>query len=188
MNEINLSAHRTRNAEKIKALEARSGVKLHECYQCGKCSAGCPMAESMDIMPRQVLRYLQLGMLDEALHSKAPWICATCHTCSARCPHNVEISELMEAVRQQADRAGIYPVRRARLFTRDFLRPIKHFGRSHEMTLTIFYNISSGRLTQHFAYLPGMLKGSKLKILPTRIKGHGDIKRIMENCEREAGK
>lgn len=188
MGERNLSVEKERNGVRIKALEERAGVKLHECYQCGKCTAGCPMAESMDIMPRQVLRYLQLGLLDEALHSKAPWICATCHTCSARCPHNVEISELMEAVRQEADRAGIHPVRRAKLFTKDFLIPVKHFGRSHEMTMTVFYNVTSGRLTQHFPYLPGMLGGGKLKILPGRIKETGAIKRIMENCEKEANK
>lgn len=182
---VNLSVTMAKNQDRVKALEARSGVKLHECYQCGKCTAGCPMAESMDTMPRQIIRFLQLGMLDEALASKSPWVCATCHTCTARCPHEVKICDIMEAVRQEADRAGIHPVRRARLFTKDFLTPLRLFGRSHELSMTILYNVTSGRLTQNFTYLPAMLKGSKLKIIPERIKERGAVKKIMENCERE---
>ena len=186
MAEKNLSLLPEKNKERIEALADSAGAKLHECYQCGKCTAGCPMAESMDLTPRQVLRYLQLGLLDEALASRAPWICATCHTCSARCPHDVPISELMEAVRQQAERAGKRPVRRAYLFTRDFLRPLKWFGKSHELTLTMFYNLGSGRPFQHFSYLPAMLKGRKLKIWPARVKDRRAVRQIMENCEKEA--
>jgi hypothetical protein len=98
----------------------------------------------------------------------------------------VPISELMEAVRQQAERTGIRPVRRAYLFTRDFLRPVRWFGKNHELTLTMFYNLSSGRLFQHFSYLPAMLKGRKLKIWPARVKNPAALKRLMENCDKEA--
>lgn len=185
MSEKNLSAAAAKNGDKIRRLEEQSGVALHECYQCGKCSAGCPMAENMDITPRQVLRYLQLGLLDEALNSKAPWKCATCHTCSARCPHNVEISEMMEAVRQMADREGIRPVRTVDVFTRTFMLPVKLFGRSHEMTMTAFYNLLSGRLLQNFEYVPGMLSGGKLKILPEGVKDKGAVKRLIDNCAKE---
>jgi len=182
----NLSLLPPKNKQRIEALASNAGAKLHECYQCGKCSAGCPMAGSMDLMPRQVLRYLQLGLLDEALRSRAPWLCATCSTCSARCPHDVPIAELMEEVRQQANRAGIRPLRRAYLFTRDFLRPVRWFGKTHELTLTLFYNLSSGRPLQHFTYLPAMLLGRKLKIVPARVKGRAAVQKLMENCEKEA--
>ena len=188
MSAINLSEVKERDKERIEALEARSGVKLSECYQCGKCTAGCPMVESMDIVPRQVLRYLQLGLVDDVLKSRAPWICATCVTCSARCPHDVRICELMEAVRQEADRSGIHPVRRTKLFTKFFLLPVRLFGRSHELSMIAFYNMMSGRLMQNFNYLPEILKGGKLKIFPDRIKGRDAIKRIMNNCEKEAGR
>ena len=186
MAEKNLSLLPAGDKKRIEALAGSAGVKLSDCYQCGKCSAGCPMADSMDIKPRQVLRYLQLGLLEEVLLSRAPWICATCHTCSARCPHDVPISELMEAVRQQAQRSGIRPVRRAYLFTMDFLRPLRWFGRSHELTLTMFYNLESGRPFQHFSYLPAMLKGRKLKIWPARVKDMAAVRALMDNCEKEA--
>jgi heterodisulfide reductase subunit C len=188
MAEKNLSLLPARDKQRIEALAGSAGAKLHECYQCGKCTAGCPMAASMDLQPRQVLRYLQLGLLDEALHSRAPWICATCQTCSARCPHDVPIAELMEAVRQQAERAEIRPVRRASLFTKYFLRPLRWFGKSHELTLTMFYNLFSGRPWQHFSYLLPMLKTRKLKIVPARVKNRAAVRRLMDNCEKEAFK
>lgn len=188
MSEKNLTAEASKNQAAIAAIEERAGMKLHECYQCGKCSAGCPMAESMDLLPRQVIRYLQLGLLDEALHSKSPWICASCHTCSTRCPHEVAICELMEAVRQEADRRGIHPVKDVALFTKDFMIPVKAFGRSHEMTMTAAYNLSSGHLLQNFAYVPEMVLGGKLKVFPEKVKGAGQVKKIIENCEKEAGR
>lgn len=185
MNEKNLSREGARNKAGIEQLEADAGMQLSDCYQCGKCSAGCPMAASMDLMPRQVIRYLQLGLLDEVLHAKAPWVCATCGVCTARCPHEVKIAELMETVRHTADRMDIHPVRNADLFTNQFMIPVKQFGKNHELTMTAFYNVTSGRLLQHFAYLPMMLRGGKLRILPERVKDRKHVKRIIENCERE---
>jgi heterodisulfide reductase subunit C len=184
----NLSQQPADNKRRIKALADSAGAKLHECYQCGKCSAGCPMAEYMDMMPRQVIRHLQLGLLDEALHSRTPWICATCQTCSARCPHDVPIADVIEAVRQQANHAEIYPVRTANLFTKFFMLPVALFGRSHEFTLTAFYNVFSGRIFQHFSYLPNMLKSGKLKIFPDMAKNRRAVQKIINNCEREASK
>ncbi|MCL1975105.1 MAG: 4Fe-4S dicluster domain-containing protein [Firmicutes bacterium] len=182
----NLSLLPDENKQKIESLVKKAGAKLSDCYQCGKCSAGCPMAESMDLMPRQVLRYLQLGLLQEALSSQAPWICATCQTCSARCPHDVPIAEIMEAIRRQADQMGIRPLRRTYLFSKYFLLPLKLFGRNHELTLTMFYNLTSGKLFQHFTYLPAMLKSRKLKIWPAKVKNRLAVRKIMENCEKEA--
>jgi hypothetical protein len=92
----------------------------------------------------------------------------------------------MEAVRQQAEGAGIRPVKRAYLFTKDFLRPLRWFGKNHELTLTAFYNLGSGRLFQHFSYLPAMLRGRKLKILPSRVKNRAAVRKLMENCDKEA--
>ncbi len=76
-----------------------SGQNVRSCMQCGTCSAVCPMAESMDIVPRQVVLKLLHGRGDEVLASKMPWLCASCHTCQARCPRGIELTRVMEAVR-----------------------------------------------------------------------------------------
>jgi len=77
-----------------------SGQNLLVCYQCGKCSAGCPSVSEMDLLPNQVIRFAQLGMEEDLLASNAYWVCASCLTCNVRCPKGVNIAEIMEALRQ----------------------------------------------------------------------------------------
>ncbi|NMA14706.1 MAG: heterodisulfide reductase subunit C, partial [Clostridia bacterium] len=84
MDALELTSAANRNRSEIHALEKKSGVKLTDCYQCGKCSAGCPVAFAMDKTPRQIIRLLQLGLLEEALATRTIWLCATCQTCVTR--------------------------------------------------------------------------------------------------------
>ena len=87
-------------SEFVKKIEELSGENIFACYQCGKCSAGCPAVSQMDILPNQIIRYAQLGFKDDLLKSKAIWICASCMTCNARCPKGINIAEVIEALRQ----------------------------------------------------------------------------------------
>ncbi len=84
----------------VAKVEELSGQNLLACYQCGKCSAGCPAISQMDLPPNQVIRYAQLGFTDELINSKTIWICASCLTCNVRCPKGINIAEIMEALRQ----------------------------------------------------------------------------------------
>ena len=85
--------------EIIKKVEDVSGQKILACYQCGKCSAGCPMVSLMDILPNQIIRLIQLGQFSDVLNSKTIWLCATCFSCSSRCPKGVDLAKVMEALR-----------------------------------------------------------------------------------------
>ena len=76
-----------------------SGQDINLCYQCGKCSAGCPMSFAMDLLPNQIMRLVQLGLQDEIGNSRTIWLCASCLTCTARCPKGVDLSKVMEALR-----------------------------------------------------------------------------------------
>jgi heterodisulfide reductase subunit C len=84
----------------VQKIEELSGQKLLVCYQCGKCSAGCPAVAEMDILPNQIIRFAQLGLKEELLESKSIWVCASCYTCNVRCPKGIKIAEVMEALRQ----------------------------------------------------------------------------------------
>ena len=77
----------------------RSGQDFYNCIQCGKCTAGCPVVSAMDLLPREVLLYLQMGQEEKLLNSKTPWICASCFTCGARCIKDLDLCRIMEAIR-----------------------------------------------------------------------------------------
>jgi heterodisulfide reductase subunit C len=95
----NLSRRKIRDPFVAK-VEELSGQNLLVCYQCGKCSAGCPAVHDMDILPNQIIRFAQLGLEEELLGSKAIWVCASCMTCNVRCPKGINIAEIIEALRQ----------------------------------------------------------------------------------------
>lgn len=83
----------------VKKVAELSGQNVYLCYQCGKCSAGCPMGHCMDMLPNQVIRLVQLGMQDDIAGSKTVWLCASCLTCTVRCPKGVDLARVMEAIR-----------------------------------------------------------------------------------------
>jgi heterodisulfide reductase subunit C len=84
----------------VAKVQELSGQNLLVCYQCGKCSAGCPAVHDMDILPNQIIRFAQMGLKEELLASKAIWVCASCMTCNVRCPKGINIAEIIEALRQ----------------------------------------------------------------------------------------
>ena len=92
----------TRNYERsdfVTKVAELSGENFFNCYQCGNCSAGCPSVNEMDLLPNQVVRFLQLEFVDEVKECKSMWVCAACTMCHARCPKGVDISKIMEALR-----------------------------------------------------------------------------------------
>lgn len=80
-------------------VEELCGENLFGCYQCGTCSAGCPFIEDMDLAPDEVIRYVVLDRV-EVLNSKTIWLCSSCYTCAERCPRDINITKIMEALRQ----------------------------------------------------------------------------------------
>lgn len=95
------------NNDFVRRIEQVAGQAAYACYQCGKCTAGCPMAAEMDLTPNQVMRYAQLGLGERLKDCRTVWLCASCFACSARCPKGVRITEVMEAVRVVLIRRGL---------------------------------------------------------------------------------
>jgi heterodisulfide reductase subunit C len=93
--------------ELLRRVEELSGQDVMACYQCGNCSAGCPASGAMDLLPNQIVRLLQLGCVEEALHARAIWYCAACLSCEARCPKGIDVARLTEALRTLALEHGL---------------------------------------------------------------------------------
>jgi heterodisulfide reductase subunit C len=90
----------TRSPQELRQqLEELSGQNVTDCYQCGCCTAGCPISTAMDPPPSKAIRLLQLGKADELLASDGIWMCASCLVCGTRCPRAVDYARIAEACR-----------------------------------------------------------------------------------------
>ena len=94
-----------------RAISKLPGVeKLKLCFQCGTCTADCPIARFSDVYhPRRLMRMTQLGMKDRVLCSEALWLCAACFTCVDHCPQGVDIAGVLRTLRNMAVKEGIVP-------------------------------------------------------------------------------
>jgi heterodisulfide reductase subunit C len=163
-------------------LKEVSGEDVFRCYQCLKCSTGCPMAEAMDLLPSQVIRMAQLGRGDELLRSETIWVCVSCYTCSIRCPNDIHIAHVMDALRELALKEGVAPKReRVVLFHQLFLASIREYGRVYEAKLLAKYEAKSGELLKNVPLGLAMFRKGRIALLPHKV---ADIKGVEETFAR----
>jgi heterodisulfide reductase subunit B len=158
-------------------IRERSGENVFLCYQCKKCTAGCPVAAYFDLKPHQVLRACQFGQADLVLNSRTISICAACETCSTRCPQGIDIARIMDELEIMAKEMGIKAkAPTVPMFYASANRTINWFGRMWELGLMaeLYIREFFARqldFQQVFKYdLPlafKMLRSGKLKILPS---------------------
>jgi heterodisulfide reductase subunit C len=171
-------------AKLMHEVRIRSDVDLRKCYQCGECTAGCPMTPEMDAGPAKVLRFIQLGMEDALFEVNTPWLCASCETCTSRCPNRIDIALVMDVVRQMARIKGKkLPVREPAVFQDVFLKSLEVHGKLFEPGLIGFYNLKSGHLFQDVALGPQMIRKGKLPLLPHFSKNRQKVREIFERAK-----
>jgi len=190
MSSYNLTESLRQNGE-FKALVGKlSGQPLSQCYQCGKCTAGCPVSFAMDVVPNKVLRLAQAGLKDEVLRCQSIWICASCSTCTARCPEGVDVARVMEVLRIMAGKEGISAPGRGRdvsIFNSTFLRSVRRNGRMFEAGTMAAFNIKSLHLLREATTGMHMFIKGKLRLLPERIKNKKEMDSIFTAVVKERG-
>ena len=144
------------------------GQNVYLCYQCIKCTSGCPVGEFFDWQPNQIMRALQLGQEDIALESQTPWLCASCQTCTTRCPQNLDITAIMEFLTREAvARGNEPPVPQVDDFNQAFLREIRLWGRSYEPGVMAEFKLRNPRtLLDDLDMYTGFLKKGKVGFFP----------------------
>ena len=100
MNTVNLAGEA--EAGLVEEIKSRSGTDVRRCLQCGKCSAGCPMSFMYDLSVSQIMGLARQALGDRILAARSIWLCASCHTCSSRCPAGIDPAGVMETLRHMA--------------------------------------------------------------------------------------
>lgn len=177
--------HATSPATLAAELRGKTGQNPAECYQCGKCSAGCPMAVETLLRPHDVMRLIGGDRREALLQGESIWLCLTCETCTARCPNGCDPARMIDALREMAIARA---PRAIGAFHRSFLDQVKANGRMFEFGLVVEYKLRSGKLLNDVFSTPGMISRGLLKFVPSPIKGVADVRRIFAACEREAAK
>lgn len=179
-----LAPQQTCNKDFIHQVERQSGQQVSRCYQCGNCSASCNYTYVYDYPANQIMRLIQLGQQDIVLRSRSIWLCANCQACTTRCPCNIDVARVMEALRVMSVDRDMVSIRNVRLFYDEFLNSVKIFGRVFETGLLATYNIKSGKPFTDMDLAPKVLKKGKLALKPHMNRGRKAVADIFERFEK----
>jgi len=172
----------------IRIVEKKAEVSLEKCYQCKKCSVGCPVAGEVKAAPAEIIRRLQLGAGNELLQTDLIWMCLSCDTCYARCPNEINFAGIIDALRSVALENGTpKPPGNPPLFNRLFLNTVKAFGRVYDLQAIAVYKIRTLNLRQDMEKFPTMLRKGKMSLLPSTGGNRKMTRRIFSQISREKG-
>jgi heterodisulfide reductase subunit C len=170
----------------LEEVERRSGTPVSACFQCHKCTSGCPIGPEMDLLPSQVMRLTHLGLEGEVLESRSIWMCASCEACTARCPMEIDIAAVMDALRILAiERKADIPESHGKQFNRSFLGSVHHHGRVFEAGMMAAYKLRTGDFTSDLDKVPKMLAKGKLSFLPKRSGNLTELRQVFRRAEEE---
>jgi heterodisulfide reductase subunit C len=172
----------------IRIIEKKADVSLARCYQCKKCSVGCPVVDRTKSPPSEIIRRLQLGAGRELLHSDLIWTCLSCETCYARCPNEINFAAVIDALRAVAVERGVAgPKGNPPLFNRLFLNTVKAFGRAYDLQMIALYKVRTGKILPDMDKFPTMIKKGKIALLPPSATGKNKVRDIFQRLRRSKG-
>ncbi|MCP4148883.1 MAG: heterodisulfide reductase subunit C [bacterium] len=160
------------------------GTDVNLCYQCEKCTSGCPVALEMELVPAQVMHAAQLDLKEDILHANTIWLCASCETCSTRCPQGIDINGVMDALRIMAGRERVKAkIPAVPFFYKLCLMTLKYIGCVYEIGVAGIMRLREGRLIQEIPLAKTFLKKGKLKFFP-HFRNIFKINRIIRKVKK----
>lgn len=165
-------------------VERLSGVPVSACFHCQKCTNGCPVAYAMDVAPNVLIRHIQLGQRAKVLQSETIWICASCITCSTRCPNDIDLAHVMDSLRRMSIQEGSVSLPQVRAFHEAFLNAIRTHGRIHELELVTRYKLKTMTLFDDMKLGQEMFLRGRMKLVPERIKGRKEVRDMLNTPPR----
>lgn len=171
---------------------AQAGVgqlDLEYCFQCGVCSGSCPTVDRMEYGPRRIMQMIRLGMAEKVLRSHDIWFCVSCYSCTARCPQNVQVANVMAALRNLAIVKGLAKDKEA-AFSQIFVDVLQRYGRMYEPELLLRYYTSEGGLAgllKQAGVGLTMFRKGKIALRPERIENAGELGEICTQIRGNSG-
>jgi len=175
------------NLSFLNDIENQSGEKVSSCYQCYKCTAGCPVARDMDIYPHRIIRHIILGDKEKVLTSAAIWTCLQCTTCSVRCPNDIDIAHIFDTLRKIAVAEHQEAEKDTWAFYRYFLDSVKKHGRLHELEAIMRYKMMKKDFFGDTKMGLGMFVKGRMGILPHNIKDRKSVRNMFGSVKWERG-
>jgi len=163
------------------------GHKITNCIQCGTCTGTCPVSDVMDITPRQTVALFLAGMIEEILKSRAIWLCASCYSCTVRCPSGIRITDTMYALKRLAMGRNIHPAHfPVHTLSRAFVDNVYRYGRNYELGLAIKYFLRSNamKLLANTSFGLRMFRLGRLGLLPKRIRRIREVREIISRANQ----
>lgn len=163
------------------------GERIASCIQCGTCAGSCPVSHYMDYTPRRIVAMIRAGMREDVLSCFTIWLCASCYSCTAACPQQIPITEVMYALKRMAIEKGTYPKRfPVPTLAREFFRVVEKRGRNAEgeVTLRMYAKVGPWRhLGKAGVGLRLFLKG-RLGVVPDRIVNRKQLRALLDGLGR----
>jgi heterodisulfide reductase subunit C len=170
----------------VREVEQRSGTPVSACFQCHKCSTGCPIGPDMDLLSSQIMRLVHLGAEKDVLESEAIWLCASCEACTTRCAQGIDIAAVMDALRIMAVERGVsVPDKHGKEFNRSFLSSVRHHGRVFEVGMLAAYKLRCADFFSDVDKAPQMFLKGKLSLLPKRSSNAKQVREMFRRAEEE---
>jgi len=172
----------------VRDVEKHAGRMVSRCYQCRKCTSGCPVSYALDFQCHEVMRLVQLGAREAALRSRAIWLCASCKTCRERCPNDVDPAGVMDTLKVLAVASGA-PIGRKQVkaFQKAFLATVAVLGRAHELSsLALYLAGHPSAIVANAGLGLRMFSHGKLKIMPEGVRAKGEIRAIFRRAKEKA--
>lgn len=162
------AAHSAEEPLALKVLAA-CGENVYLCYQCLRCTAGCPTAGAMDFPPHQAIRLLVMGRDAEVYRCSATWLCSHCKTCFTRCPQGIDMARTFDAVKHLGQAAGYQPsVPTAALLSRLFLAGVRLYGRNHEFGMMLRFTFPARTVRRDARLALALARKRRLRLIPSR--------------------
>ena len=162
------------------------GERLNRCIQCGTCSGSCPVTYAMDYSPRQAIAMFRAGAIEPLLRSRTIWICASCYQCTARCPANIKITDLLYALKRIAIEKKVLPVKfPVYVLSETFADMVKRYGRNYEAGLRagFFLKTEAWGILKMAGDGLALWRHGRLPARPRRIRGLEGLRRIIAKAE-----